>query len=258
MLNKGEVFSDLFAQKENLVSDIEARTKISFTIAALVINLLSPNIYGPIAVASFCFITLLAIKIPPRLLLLRLVMPLTIAAVVLITQIFFYGVNPVFTISIGGLRLTGYEEGLARGFLIMGRVIAGVSLILFLTMSTAANELFTAASWFKMPKTFIELALLIYRYIFVLLEEVAIMKDAQKVRLGYHNWYQSMKSLSILGSSLILRVYDRAERVYEAMSVRGYTGAITISYRGKLERKDYLAIFCLTGILALFYLMGQS
>ncbi len=172
MSHKGEVFSELFAQKENFVVDIEARTKIAFTAVALVINLLSSTIYTPLGIAIFSLVTLLVIKIPIRLLLLRLSMPLIMAVIVLITQIFFYGATPLFTLSFWGLHLVGYEEGLARGFLIMWRVIGGVSLILLLSLSTPAHKLFLAANWFKVPKIFIELSLLTYRYIFVLMEEM--------------------------------------------------------------------------------------
>jgi len=257
MYSKHEVFSDLFAQKQNLVTGIEARAKIAFILRALVINLLSPTIYTSIAIAIFCLIILLTIKIPPRLLLLRLTMPLVMATVVLITQIFFYGATPLFTISLWGFHLVGYEDGLAHGFLIMCRVIAGVSLILFLSMSTSANKLLLAASWFRVPKIFIELALLVYRYVFVLIEEVVAIRDAQKVRLGYRNWRQSMKSLGVLGGSLILRAYDRAERVFEAMTTRGYTGTMAINYTEHFGRKDFLVTTCLGAILLIFYLIGR-
>jgi len=257
MFGRNDIFSDVFAHRKNLVTGIEARTKIAFTIVALVINLLSPTIYTPIAIALFCLATLMAVGIPPKLLGLRLTIPLFMASVVLITQVFFYGTTALFTIPFWGFNLVGYEEGLARGFLIMCRVIGGVSLILFLSMSTPANKLLLAATWFRIPKILVELALLIYRYIFVLLEEIVTIKDAQKVRLGYHNWRQSMRSLSILGGSLILRAYDRAERVFEAMVVRGYTGATTISYTEHFGRKEFITAFCLIAILAILYLIGQ-
>ena len=257
MFDKSDIFSDVFARKENLVTGIEARIKIAFTVIALVINLLSPTIYTPIAIAVFCLATLMAIRIPPKLLMLRLIMPLVMAAVVLITQIFFYGTTPLFTIPFWGFNLVGYEEGLARGFLIMCRVIGGVSLILFLGMSTSAHRLLVAASWFRLPKVFIELALLIYRYIFVLIEEAITIKDAQRVRLGYRNWQQSIRSVSTLGGIIVLRAYDRAERVFEAMIARGYTGAMAIDYTEHFGRKDFIAAVCLSTVLAILYLVGQ-
>jgi cobalt/nickel transport system permease protein len=257
MFEKSHIFSDAFAHRENWVTGIEARTKIAFTLVALVLNLLSPSIYTPLAIAVFCLVSLLAIKIPPRLLLLRLVMPLVMAVVVLITQIFFYGTTPLFTLPFLGFNLVGYEEGLARGFLIMCRVIGGVSLILFLGMSTPAHKLLMAARWFRLPKVFIELALLIYRYIFVLIEEAIAIKDAQRVRLGYRDWQHGMRSVGTLGGILVLRAYDRAERVFEAMVARGYTGAMAVSYTEHFGRKDFIAAIGLSTVLAIIYLVGQ-
>jgi len=107
------------------------------------------------------------------------------------------------------------------------------------------------------PKIFTELALLVYRYIFVLLEEIVTIKDAQRVRLGYRNWRQSMKSLGTLGGSLILRAYDREERVFEAMVARGYTGSVTISYTKHFGRKDFITAICLISMLVILYFIGQ-
>ena len=257
MPHKNEVFSESFAQKENLVTRIETRTKIAFITVALLVNLLSPTIYTPIGIVFFCLTTLLAIKVPPKLLLLRLAMPLVMVVVVLVTQIFFYGTTPMFTVYFWGWHLIGYEEGLARGLLIMFRVIGGVSLILLLSMSTPTNKLFLAASWFRLPKVFIELTLLIYRYIFVFIEEVTAIRNAQKVRLGYHNWHLSMRSLGILGGSLILRAYDRAERVFEAMLARGYAGTMPVTYKAELGGRNLAVTLCLALLLLFFYLVGR-
>lgn len=250
------VFAESFAGKENPVTGIEARTKIVFFAAALLLNLLSPTVFAPLAIAVFCLGTLLAIKIPPKLLLLRLALPLLMAAVILVTQVFFYGTTPLFAVSPGGWRLVGYEEGLARGFLIMARVIGGVSLILFLSLSTPANRLLMAASWLRLPRSFIELTLLVYRYIFVLVEEAMAIRDAQRVRLGYRGWRRSMRSLGVLGGSLILRAYDRAGRVFEAMSARGYTGTMSLAYTEPFRRRDLAAAVCLGAVLGIFYLAG--
>jgi cobalt/nickel transport system permease protein len=257
MFDKIDVFSDIYAQQENVITGIEARTKIVFTVIALVINLVSQTVYPSLSIALFCIVVLLSIGIPPRLLALRLVIPLIMAAIVLVTQIFFYGNTVLFIIPVVGISLTGYEEGLFNGILIMCRVIGGVSLILFLSLSTPAHKLLLAAIWFKVPKIVIELSLLIYRYIFVLLEEMLNIRDAQRVRLGYHNWSQSMKSFSTLGGSLIFRAYDRAERIFEAMTARGYTGAMSLSYAERFDRKDIITAVCLFALLAAFYFTGQ-
>lgn len=256
-MHECEVFSDMFAQKKNPVTGIDARVKIVFALLALLVNLLSVNIFAPLGIAVLCLITLISIRIPLRLLMLRLAMPLAMAGVVLVTQLFLNGVTPIFSIDLRLFRLTGYEEGLTRGLLIMSRVIGGVLVLLLFAMSTPVHELFRAARWFRTPRVFVELSLLIYRYIFVLLDEVAVMRSAQRVRLGYRGWRRSMSSATVLGGSLVLRAYDRAERVFEAMLVRGYGGDIGIVYPQRLQRADCLAAICLGAVLASLYLAGQ-
>ena len=243
------ITSDTFAQKQNWATRIDPRVKMVFVLLALVINLLSPTVYTPLAVAVFCLAILVFIGVQLKLLAISLIIPLILAATVVVVQMFFFGHSPLFTIHLWHFEIIGYQEGLTRGFLIMSRVIGGVSLILFLSMSTPVNRLLTAARWFRLSPTFIELSLLVYRYIFVLLEEVISIRSAQRVRLGYSNWNQSMKSLGTLGGSVIVRAYDRAERVFDAMLVRGYTGENRITCYEKLCRTDYLAIAIFSAIL---------
>ncbi|MBI2848357.1 MAG: cobalt ECF transporter T component CbiQ [Chloroflexi bacterium] len=256
-MHKCEIFSDIFAQKKSPVTGIDARIKLVFALLALLVSLLSLKTYVPLAIAALCLIALISIRIPVVLLILRLAVPLFMAGVVLMTQLFLNGVTPLFTVDLGIFRLTGYEEGLAQGLLIMSRVIGGMLVLLLLTMSTPAHELFLAARWLKMPKSFVELALLVYRYIFVLADEVAVIRNAQKVRLGYRGWSRVMGSTIVLGGSLVLRSYDRAERVFEAMLVRGYSGAIGAIYQQRLQRNDYLTAIVLSALMASLFLVGR-
>ena len=256
-LNDSDLLTESFAYRVNRLTEIDARVKIVFVLASLVANLLSASIWTPAGIAVLCLAALLFIRIPPRLLLLRLSLPLVMATVVLITQLSMWGGSQLWSIDIGVFHLAAYREGLYRGLLIMWRVIAGISLILFLSMSTPAYKLLGAARWLRMPATLIELLLLIYRYIFVLLDEMIVMQEAQRVRLGYLNWRLSMNSISILGAGLILRSYDRAERVYDAMLVRGYNGADLSIRGGRLRNFDYIAILIFIAVLAGFYFLGQ-
>lgn len=83
------------------------------------------------------------------------------------------------------------------------------------------------------------------------------MQEAQKVRLGYCNWRLSMNSLSILGACVIIRAYDRAERVYEAMLVRGYTQGKTSPNEYRLYAVDWAAILICVTLLAGLFVIGQ-
>jgi cobalt/nickel transport system permease protein len=255
--SESAISSDIFAGKTNLLTGIDARVKTAFVLAALVLNLLTTGMSAQICIAILCIAALICIKIPARLLLLRLSMPMAMAGVVLITQTFMSGTTPIFSVDSAYFHLSAYKEGFDKGLVIMCRVIAGTSLILFLGMSTPAYKLLCAARWFKMPAVLVELSLLIYRYVFVLMEEMLIMQESQKVRLGYRNWLQSMHSLSSLGAGVILRAYDRAERVYESMLVRGYAGDQSSTTGYTLNSIDLAASLIFAAILTGLYMIGQ-
>lgn len=240
--------------KSNIITAIEVRMKVIFVLLCLIINLISPSFITPLIVASLSLVALLISGIHIKKLALRLVIPLIMAIVIMFTQIFFYGNTPLLIITIGNLKITAYIEGLNHGILIVCRVIAGVLLILFLSMTTPTHKLIMAASWFRMPKPMVELLFLIYRYIFVLFEEMLCIREAQKVRLGYSNWRRSMNSLSSLGGSLILRAYDRANHVFDAMMARGYNGATYAVHTEHLRKRDYLIALVMAGIITLLSL----
>ena len=66
-----------------------------------------------------------------------------------------------------------------------------------------------------------------------------------------------MNSLSALGVGVILRAYDRAERVYESMLVRGYAGDKSNATEYALSPVDLAAALIFAAILAGLYLIGQ-
>ena len=255
MLN--QVFSDYFAQRRNYLTEIDARIKIVSVAAAIVITILSQNIYTPLIVFLFTLIFVLSISIPVKVILIRLVTPLGIAGTILLMQIFFYGETAIVRFDLWGIHLVGYKEGLLRGSLIMAKVIGTTSLVIFLSMTTSVNKLLNAARWFKVPNTWVEIAVFSYRYIFVLLEDVITVRDAQEVRLGYSSLARSLRSFGELMGATVIRAYDHSVSAYEAMILRGYNGtARNIVWEEKFGAKD--AIVALVFIIILASLLVLS
>ena len=232
MLN--EIFSDRFAQRVNYLTEVDARSKMLFVAAAIIMVVSSRNPYVPLIVFSLSLIFLLGIRIPLRIILFRVAAPLGIAGAILFMQIFFYGM----------------AEGLARGFLIMAKVLGAVSVIIFLSMTTPVNKLLNAARWFKVPDTWVEIAMLSYRYSFVLLEDAVTIRNAQKVRLGYSGLARSLRSFGELMGSTVIRTYDRSIAVYESMALRGYNGTMqNVAWEERFGIKDAAAVIVFIIIL---------
>lgn len=245
-----EIFSDSFAHRKNYLTEVDARAKMLFAALAIIIIILSRHFYVPLIAFFLSLAFLLGIRISPKIILHRLANPLGIAGVLFLIHIFFYGVTPIVELNIMGWHLVGYKEGLLRGFLIMGKVIATVSLVIFLSMTTSVNKLLKAARWFKVPNTWVEIAMLSYRYIFVLLEDAITVRDAQKVRLGYSSLARSLKSLGELVGATVIRGYDHSVAAYEAMMLRGYNGTMrNIVWEEKFRIKDVIAVIIFMVIL---------
>ncbi|NIQ94755.1 MAG: hypothetical protein GWN87_11490, partial [Desulfuromonadales bacterium] len=97
--------------------------------------------------------------------------------------------------------------------------------------------------------------LIMYRYIFLMFEEATRIKSAQKSRLGYVDFGNTLRSVSTLGGMLILRSYDRAERSFAAMRCRGYRGVMTAVVPARLKGHDWGVLLGAITILAVLWLM---
>jgi cobalt/nickel transport system permease protein len=184
-------------------------------------------------------------------------MPLSIACIILIIQIFFHGTEPMFKLNIIGLKMIGFKEGLQYGIVIVSKVIGAVMLIMLLTMTTPIYKLLTAGLWLKIPYTFIEIAIFTYRYIFVLLQTAITIRDAQTVRLGYTNWYKGLRSWGELAGATIIKAYNQTISTHEAMISRGYYGKMNIEDKKDFDLYDYLAAIGLSMILIIMFYISR-
>lgn len=145
----------------------------------------------------------------------RLVLPL----------IFFMGIfNPFFDREIivywGSVPVTGGMLSMATLFL---KGIFALSAGYLLIATTSVMDICLALRMLHVPKIFVTMVLLIYRYLTVLFQEAELMTQAYMLRApgqkGIH--YSAWGSFA---GQLLLRSMDRAERVYESMTLRGYQG----------------------------------
>jgi cobalt/nickel transport system permease protein len=106
--------------------------------------------------------------------------------------------------------------------------LASVSCLYFLTLTTPVFEVLSVLRKLKVPKLFIELMGLIYRFIFVLLDTANMIYISQNSRLGYSTMRNSYNSLGKLISALFISSYKRSQDIYTAMESRCYDGDINL------------------------------
>ena len=116
---------------------------------------------------------------------------------------------------------------LRLGLQVFCKAMGAVSAMYFLSLNTPMTDLTMALERLHVPKLFVELAELIYRFIFLLAGEAARIRIAQDSRLGYQGFRRSVSSMGALLSSVFIRSLRRGDRVFSALESRGYTGALT-------------------------------
>jgi cobalt/nickel transport system permease protein len=98
----------------------------------------------------------------------------------------------------------------------------------FIALTTPMTEVFDIFRRLGVPAVLIDLAMLIYRFIFILIEEAGQIYRSQVMRLGYGRFRESVNSFGMLAGALFLRTWESGEALVLAMDARCYDGKLGI------------------------------
>ena len=112
------------------------------------------------------------------------------------------------------------------GMLVLSRALGATSCLYFLSLSTPLPELLSVLRRAHVPAIIVELAVLIYRYIFILLATFRDMKNSAASRLGYRGLKRSLRTTGLVYGGLLANSFRRAGACFDAMESRCYTGQI--------------------------------
>ena len=117
--------------------------------------------------------------------------------------------------------------------LVLARAVGAVGCLYFLSLSTPLPELLHAARRAHVPAVVTSLAVLIYRYLFLLLDAARTRRDAADSRLGYRGLRRSLRTTGLVYGNLLAHGFRRAGACYDAMESRCFTGEIAFLTRPK-------------------------
>lgn len=226
-----------------MLSRVDARVKILVSLVVLSMVLSYKGFALPLLVTIFCLCLCLKMRIPLRVLILRFSEPVFIASIIIVLKFFFSGDEPLFSVTIMGIGISGYKDGLRDGLLIAIRILSAVSIVASMGFSTPFTEFMAALSWLRVPKGFIEILMFAYRYIFVLFEDAMVIYNAQKNRLGYSNIRRGLGSFGALTGSLVLKAFEHSHNITVAMIQRGYDGNIPMLKHKPFRISEIIASF---------------
>jgi cobalt/nickel transport system permease protein len=159
-----------------------------------------------------------------------LALPFALAAV---PMVFTTEGRLLFAIPVGSSSLAATTEGLARFASIVLKSWFSVQAAIVLTSSTPFPQLLQAMRAIRVPKLLVAIFGLMWRYLFVLVDEALRLARARSARSGCPAASLTRPGGTLLwrakvtggmAGNLLLRAFERSERIYAAMLSRGYDG----------------------------------
>lgn len=127
-----------------------------------------------------------------------------------------------------------------------------VLVLILLSVTTKFSLLLKGMEKLHLPKILIALSSFMYRYLFVLTDEAMRVQRAWHIRYFGKNKLKQIKIIGNIIGILFVYAYERAERVYQAMCARGFTGQIVTLDELKIGKKEIIFSIIFVGILFIF------
>lgn len=123
----------------------------------------------------------------------------------------------------GPLAVT--EESALRAAQVAVRSVATTSAVILLATTTPMPYLLGSLGRVRGFGILAEIANLVYRMIFALLETQARIRESQASRLGYHSGRAARRSFGMLAAAIFVRAWTGAQRLEAGLQGRGYDGS---------------------------------
>jgi len=188
-----------------------------------------------------------------------LALPFVLAAFPLI---FTIPGNPLFTVGPGWFTLTASQQGLARFASITAKSWISLQVAILLAATTTFPDLLLGLRALHLPRLLVAVIGLMWRYLFVMVDEAARLLRARASRSGARDlpgkkvggqlvW--RARVTGGMAGNLFLRSFERSERIYAAMTARGYDGEVRSLPHPPLAQRDWLVLGI--GLLVLLFLL---
>ena len=235
-------FLDRYSDRDSLLHRLDPRGKLLATLAFVAAVALTPLdswlAYG-------LYFALLAVlialsRVPPLYILRRSLVIVPFVLLVAIFIPFFKGGEVAGSYNIGLWQISVTHSGLQVLWNILAKAWLSILSLILLTSTTRFSSLLQGLERLRFPGVLVLLLSFMYRYIFILTDEVMRMKQARDSRNFGGKRRRQIKTIGNMIGTLFLRSYERGERVYAAMAARGFDGHSRTLTRLHFSRRDAL------------------
>ena len=245
---------DRYHESESFIHRLDPRVKVAVTVAFILSNALLPD--GAWIAFGFSWLFLLLANALSNLGIAFTFKRSLIAlpfALIAITVLFSIPGKPLTTFHFLMWDLTITDMGLLRFVSILIRSWLSVQMAILLVATARFPDIIHALEHLRVPSILTTIIAFLYRYLFVLADEVFRLLRARESRSaasavaapGQRSGRSALWRAGIAGhmaGQLFLRSYERSDRVYNAMLARGYAGHLMTINPHVLRRVDYVTL----------------
>jgi cobalt/nickel transport system permease protein len=219
-------FIDKYSDRDSFVHRLDPRTKFVATLLFVVAVVLTPPDSWPVFAVYFAILAALVLfsRVPVFYVLKRslVIMPFVLLIAIFIP--FFKDGEVAGSYNIWLWEVTVTYSGLQVLTNILTKSWLSVLSLIWLTSTTKVTDLLNGLEQLRMPRVMVMILSFMYRYLFVLVDEVMRMKQARDSRNFGGGRLRQLRTIGNMVGTLFIRSYERGERVYAAMVARGFDG----------------------------------
>ncbi|MBL8101164.1 MAG: cobalt ECF transporter T component CbiQ [Anaerolineales bacterium] len=256
---------DRYHEKASFLHRLDPRVKALVTVVYIVSNALLPD--GAWLAFVFAWLFLIAVNILSQLgigyTFKRSIVALPFALIA-ITVLFSIPGTPLFSFQLFMSNLTITDAGLLRFVSILIRSWLSVQMAILLVAVTRFPDLIHALEHLKVPAILTTIIAFLYRYLFVLTDEVFRLIRARESRSAAAAGNRSgggvfwrAKVAGNMAGQLFLRSYERSDRIYNAMLSRGYVGHHYTLNPHEMKPRDYYVTAFTIGVIFIVQILGR-
>lgn len=225
------------------------KLKVGFGVGMLLISILANNLYvSTIVMITMAYLIVIKGKLPWHDYLSVLMIPIVFLVLGSIAIAIGFDTKETgdYRIFLGSFYIYTTKENIMALVYLWGKVLAAISAMYMITLTTPSGEIISVLRGLKVPKIIIELMNLIYRYIFIIMDVQCKMKNSAQSRLGYSDLKTAYYSFGRIASNLLVVSLRKASMYFDAMESRCYDGDLLFLEEEKpLNKKHciYMTIY---------------
>jgi len=245
-------YFDEYSGLESPIHKLDPRVKIiTFFTFILFIVFSKPTAYLSFFLYGCVLLVLIALsRIPWRFVFLRSMVIVPFVLMIAVFIPFLKKGEVAGGYSFGSLRLQVTYDGLVVFGNVLIKAYLSIICVILLMASIRFTRFLRALEKLRIPKIFTMILSFMYRYIFVVTEQLMQMQRAKESRsAGRAQWFHLRTLANMLGV-LFVKVYEKGELVYMAMCARGFNGEIKDAGKFMVSGPDIMFISMVFAVLS--------